>query len=354
MNDCAHVWPVCPRPEIDESLPSWFERVCHEYTMTPTLLLGVLEREAAGKTAKARTCDAERLLDRAVAERIAVLGQLSDSDRNALWPPATRWELRDSGFCSYCPYCCVEDIAQHRTPYGRRCWQQSWCTICNAHGTALVVRQQTHVSSNHSLWSPAKLKSDRQFLAPDQYRALKVAREPAIRSTVLACLLHIERTTAAAISGIAPDAWSWGTLSPDEFLMILTDLTTWSLTHFEPVRSWSAAEELTPAEEQEGYGLIGRIRRMSASEYGEQRMTRTLQDVANPKVRGAALWAAHAFMATCHTAASDRPSGITTQERQAAWLSRSAPAARDWLTQRQESWPPSYRRERWIDVRELT
>jgi hypothetical protein len=46
---------------------------------------------------------------------------------------------------------------------------------------------------------------------------------------------------------------------------------------------------------------------MSASEYGEQRMTRTLQDVANPKVRGAALWTAHAFMATCHTAASDRP-----------------------------------------------
>ena len=71
----------------------------------------------------------------------------------------------------------------------------------------------------------------------------------------------------------------------------------------------SAAEDLTPAEEQEGYGLIGRIRRMSASEYGEQRMTRTLRNVAHPKVRGAALWAAHAFMATCHIAASDRPSG---------------------------------------------
>jgi hypothetical protein len=93
---------------------------------------------------------------------------------------------------------------------------------------------------------------------------------------------------------------------------------------------------------------------MSASEYREHRMTRTLRDVANPKVRGAALWAAHAFMATCHMAASDRPSGTSTQDRQAAWLSRSAPAARYWLAQRQESWPPSYRRERWIEVRELT
>ena len=89
-------------------------------------------------------------------------------------------------------------------------------------------------------------------------------------------------------------------------------------------------------------------------EYGEQRMTRTLREVAHPKVLGAALWAAHAFMATCHIAASDRRSGRTTQDRQAAWLSRSSPAARQWLALRQESWPPSYRRERWIDVRELT
>jgi hypothetical protein len=110
----------------------------------------------------------------------------------------------------------------------------------------------------------------------------------------------------------------------------------------------------TPAEEQEGYGLIGRIRRMSASEYGEQRMTRILQEVAHPKVRAAALWTAHAFMATCHIAASDRPSGRTTQDRQAAWLSRSAPADRQWPALRQESWPLSYRRERWIDLREFT
>ena len=120
---------------------------------------------------------------------------------------------------------------------------------------------------------------------------------------------YIERTTAAAISGVLPDAWSWGKLAAVEFLTILTDVTTWSLTHFEPVRSWSVAEDLTPTEEQEGYGLIGRVRRMSASEYGGSRITRTLRDVSNPKVRAAALWTAHALLATCHIAASDRASG---------------------------------------------
>jgi hypothetical protein len=200
----------------------------------------------------------------------------------------------------------------------------------------------------------AKLKSDREFLAPNRYRDLKTRSEPAVRSTVLACLLHLEKTTVAAIDGVAPDPWSWGNLTADEFLMILNDLTTWALTHFEAVRSWSTAEDLTPAEEQEGYGLIGRLRRMSPTEYPEQRTTRTLQDIAAPKVRGAALWVAHAFMATCHIAASDRPSGMTTQDRQTSWLSRSAPAARQWLALRQESWPSSYRRERWIEIRELT
>jgi uncharacterized coiled-coil protein SlyX len=189
--------------QTDVQVASRFEPL-----MSPPLLLGVLEREASAKTATPGTRNADRLHDSAVADRIAVLGQLSNSEINALWPPPTRWELQDRGFCSYCPYCCLDDLGHHRTPYGRRCWQQSWCTICNAHGAALVVRKQTHVSSNRSLWSHAKLKSDREFLAPDRYRDLKVAREPMVRSTLLGCLLHLERTTAAALSGIAPDAWS--------------------------------------------------------------------------------------------------------------------------------------------------
>jgi hypothetical protein len=76
MNEAARVWPICPRPEVDESLPSWFERVCHEYQMSPLLLLRVLEREACGKTAIEGTRGADGLLDPAVAERIAVLGPI--------------------------------------------------------------------------------------------------------------------------------------------------------------------------------------------------------------------------------------------------------------------------------------
>ena len=139
-----------------------------------------------------------------------------------------------------------------------------------------------------------------------------------------------------------------GKLTAAAFLTILQDVTTWALTHFEPVRAWSAAEDFTPTEEQEGYGLIGRGRRMSASDYRPEQLTRRLRAITNPKVRGAALWSAHALLATCHTPASDRSSGATPQDRQATLLAGAAPASRQWLAQRQAEWPPEYRRSRWI------
>jgi hypothetical protein len=348
MSGTARPWPICPRPQRDESVRSWFERVGHEYTMSHALLLGAIEREVSGKKSSSTTLMADRLLERPIQELLTARAQLTDSEKSCLWPPPSDWELKDQAFGVYCPHCCLNDLANNRTPYGRQYWLQSWCTICKAHGSALVLRKPTHIDNNRSRWSHADLKHDREFLAPNRYRDLKVPSHPELRSTLLGYLLYIERTVAAAISGIPPDAWSWGKLAAEEFLMILTDVTTWALTHFEPVRSWSVAEDLTPTEEQEGYGLIGRVRRMSASEYGGSRTMRTLREVSNPRVRAAALWTAHSLLATCHIAATDRPSGRSTQDRQTALLFAAAPAGRHWLAQQQALWPPEYCRERWI------
>lgn len=353
MSGTARPWPICPRPQPDESVPSWFERVGHEYTMSRAVLLAAVEREIAGTRPAGAVLPADRLLDRPVAEQLAALGQLTDLEKSCLWPPPSDWELKDQVFGVYCPHCCLNDLANNRTPYGRQYWLQSWCTICKTHGSALVIRKPGHIDSGRSRWSHTELKQGREFLAPNRYRDLKVPSHPELRATLLGYLLYIQRTAAAAISGIPPDAWSWGKLAAEEFLIILTDVTTWSLTHFEPVRSWCVAEDLTPTEEQEGYGLIGRVRRMSASEYGGRRITRTLRDVSNPKVRAAAMWTAHSLLATCHIGATDRPSGRSTQDRETALLSGVAPAGHQWLAQRQASWPPAYRRERWIELQKL-
>ena len=353
MNAASSVWPLCPRPQADESLPSWFERVGYEYAMSPALLLGAVEQTTRTKRKVDQLLPASQLYESSVANRLTVLGRLSDAERAALWSPPSRWELHDLSFCTYCPYCCTADLAEGRSPYGRRVWQQAWCTVCKVHGSALTVRNLAHVPSNRSCWSHAALKVHREFLAANRYRDLKVRSQPAVRSNLLGCLVEIEQTAAAAIAGTAPNPLLWGALTAASFLTILDDVTTWALTHYESVRCWSVAEDFTPTEEQEGYGLIGRSQRMLASDYRPGQVVRNLRDIANPKVRGAALWTAHALLATCHTAASDRASGVTPQERQAALFVRAAPASRQWLAQRQAHWPPDYRRSGWIDVQNM-
>jgi hypothetical protein len=53
---------------------------------------------------------------------------------------------------------------------------------------------------------------------------------------------------------------------------------------------------------------------MLTSEYVCQNSTRTLSDIMNPKVRGAAFWVAHALMAQRHEDAPDRIAGPTPQD----------------------------------------
>jgi hypothetical protein len=56
-------------------------------------------------------------------------------------------------------------------------------------------------------------------------------------------------------------------------------------------------------------------------------------------------------MARRHKDAPDRTTGRALQDRQEARIWRSPAAARDWLADRQQYWPPAYLEEFWIDTR---
>jgi hypothetical protein len=212
---------------------------------------------------------------------------------------------------------------------------------------ALVLRNP-HNRRPGTEWSAQTLRAEAHYLAPDRYRTLKVTRESNLRCLILGSLVEFERAISNALAGLSPNPLWWGPLASTEFLRIVTDLTTWSLTHFEPVRAWSLAEDISAAEEQEGYGLIGRRRRMSTADYPLRRSLRTLREVSEPKIRGSALWVAHALMSASHVGASDRDANSSLQERQASYLGRAAPAARAWLANQQRQWPADYQRRWWI------
>ncbi len=344
-------WPICPRPEHDESLPSWIERIGREYGMSATALVNSINSPSGIRPRWPDPPTLQRLYESRFVDRLVLLSRLSPPACTALWPPASGWELREFTFRAYCPLCCLEDIRAGRTPYGRRCWLQSWCTVCSIHRYPLVAHRPCASLGYETTWSAADLRQDMQFLAANRYRDLKVASESEMRGVMLGSLLEIERALSDALTGIAPNCLVWGNLSAEEFLTVVDDVTTWSLTHFEPVCAWSHAEDLTAVEEQEGYGIVGRLRRQGGSTEQDQSGERSLREVTHPKVRGAALWVAHALLASCHTDASDRSPGFTPQDRQTVRVLRSAPAGREWLADRHERWPSAYRRQWWIDVR---
>ena len=81
MNAASSVWPLCPRPQADESLPSWFERVGYEYAMSPALLLGAVEQTTRTKRKVDQLLPASQLYESSVANRLTVLAKLSDAER---------------------------------------------------------------------------------------------------------------------------------------------------------------------------------------------------------------------------------------------------------------------------------
>jgi hypothetical protein len=123
-------------------------------------------------------------------------------------------------------------------------------------------------------------------------------REPSVHYYMIYALIEIQKAAAFAVAGIRPRRRQWGTLSCQSFLQVLSDVTSWALTHFEPVRAWSAAEDLTPIERSEGLKLVGCQQRLMAGHYANKQTHRSLVDITDPAVRGSALWLAHALMSS--------------------------------------------------------
>ena len=340
MSTVLAPWPVCPPPHEDESLHSWFERVAAFYGLTAHRMLNSVSR---GLPMPKRWSDAFKVGialagSRKVARRLIALGGLSPSTFSSLRPARTGWELPRQEFRTYCPRCCLEDLHRGEMPYGRLVWQQAWYTICRIHRMPLLLRRTTSIAC----WQGHQLQQDASLASALGYQHAKHPQRE--RYYIQYALLEIQAAIENALAGIRPPRRQWGVVSAENFLRVLEDVTTWSLTHFEAVRSWSLAEDLTPIEIADGYKLLGRNRRMTTAEYSGGRAARSLVDIEDPAVRGSALWFAHSVMASFHQDASDRQTAYRRTSRQELKYGASPSAAREWLASRIGTWPERYRK----------
>jgi TniQ len=281
--------------------------------------------------------------NRKVARRLVALSGLSPSTLTSLRPARTGWDLPRQEFRAYCPRCCLDDLHRGETPYGRLVWQQAWYTVCRVHRIPLLLRRTTSAGS----WTRHQLQEDATLAAALGYQHAKQPQRE--RFYIQYALLELQAAIEGALASVRPRRRQWGVVSTEHFLHVLEDVTTWSLTHFETVRSWSLAEDLTPIEIADGLKLLGRHRRMTPADYAGDRAARSLVDVEDPAVRGSALWFAHSVMASYHQDASDRQTAYRRTSRQEIKYAASPPAARAWLASRMRTWPERYRSKCWLN-----
>jgi hypothetical protein len=91
-------WPICPRPEPEESLPSWIERIGREYGMSAAALVNSIDPQPGPQSRWPMPPTLQRLYEPHFVDRLVQLSRLSPSACTALWAPMTGWELRDPRF----------------------------------------------------------------------------------------------------------------------------------------------------------------------------------------------------------------------------------------------------------------
>jgi hypothetical protein len=344
MTTAVVPWPVCPSPHEDESLHSWFERVSAFYSLPAHRMLSSVSRGLPMRRPWSDCFKVGMTLAGSpeVAQRLIALSGLCSSKFYSLQPAHTGWELGRHEFRTYCARCCRDDLRRGETPYGRLAWQQSWYTVCPVHQLPLLLRGPTPAA-----WTIQKLEQDATRASALGFQHAKQPQRE--RYYIQYALLEFQDTIEKALTGVRPPRRQWGVVSAKHFLRVLSDVTTWSLTHFETVKSWSLAEDLTSIETANGLRLIGRHRRMVLADYPSGRTSRSLVDIEDPAVRGSALWFAHSVMASFHQDASDRRTAYNRKMRQAIRYSSSPPPARDWLAARMSTWPERYRNKCWLN-----
>jgi hypothetical protein len=161
---------------------------------------------------------------------------------------------------------------------------------------------------------------------------------------------EIQYVIGRAITGEAPNTFTWGPLNAVNVLRVVHDVTSWALTNFEDFRARPAAEELPTFVRGVGAPYFSRSGRLQPP-FDSNRPVRTLSCVNDPALRCPALWWAHVLLFECHRPCNRKQLGPPT--RQWHLLRLRCPTGLHWLRERIAHWPSDYVRQHWTPLDSL-
>ena len=345
----VHVLPICPRPYPQEAARSWLTRVGRVYALNPERLVGILGLvpfQAGSRRDIARPV--ESALEGRGLDQLAMATQLPVSRLAEMRPAPVQWTLTHSEVCSVCALCLDEDLCLGRDPYLRTEWRQAWRIFCSIHRVRLlqckmsVVRggacEPRVIQEIDDLYACSAIIegniNDVLGLDVECYRMFQIIED-------MECVID------RAIAGQSPNPFDWGSITAPEFLQIVHDVTSWSLTNFEAFKARPAAEDLPHPIKLAG-GFYFAIPNRIQPPFDADQPVRTLSSVNNPAMRSPALWWAHVLLCETHRCHNRSRRGPPTRQWQL--LHARCPTGLHWLVERMKHWPADYVRQHWTPL----
>lgn len=330
--------PFCPRPFPVEAVESWIWRIGREFGYTPARFL-----RAIGCPSTDRKDPAQRLTQ-ADIPYLATLARLSPHDlaEMAIVPPD--WRLRAIFDVPFCSPCWIESQRLHGFAYLQGAWMHAGRISCPRHGSWLFsVRDKlgrAHCDPAHRAEYGVPVHAMQELLDHQAHMASSSGHRWIADAGER--LRAFEAAVVAAAAGYSPPEEQWGLLSAQDFLNVVHDVTTWSLTNFESFKapcpatvyyhSW--APFLPPI-----FLFVTSDLRAWTPEHPE----RPMRVCVNPDERRNALWITMAILGADHPVipGTGLPTDRLTRQRQI--IKGQNPAGLSWLVARMQQWPEAYK-----------
>jgi hypothetical protein len=225
--------PFCPRPFPGEAVESRIWRIGREFGYTPARFL-----RAIGCPSSNRKDPAQRLTQ-ADIPYLAILARLATHDLAEMTIIPPDWRLRAIFDVPYCAPCWIESQRLQGFAYLHGAWMHAGRISCPLHGNWLFsVRDRlgrSHCDPAHRAQYSVSAQALREML--DYQANLESSGARRWIPDAGERLKAFETAVIAAAAGYSPPEEQWGLLSARDFLNVVHDVTTWSLTNFKSFKA---------------------------------------------------------------------------------------------------------------------
>jgi hypothetical protein len=340
--------PLCPRPFPGEAVESWIWRIGQEFGYTPARFL-----RAIGCPSSDRKDPVQRLTQGDIPY-LATLARMSPQNLAQMAIIPRDWRLRAILDVPYCGQCRIESQRLHGFAYVKGAWMHAGRISCPHHGNWLFSARdklgRRHCDPAHRRQHGVSPKMLQEFLDYQAYVEGSGGRRwiPDTGERLKA----FEAALAAATAGFSPPEERWGPLSARDFLNVVHDVTTWSLTNFENFRAPCPAtiyyHDWAPFLPPIFLFVTSLLRAWTPAQ-----PERPMRLCVNADERRNALWITMALLATDHPAMPRTGGPLDRRTRQLQIFRGQNPAGISWLVARMQRWPEVYRDACWVAWEQL-